>query len=151
MWNSLETSDAALAPIRAELHNSSLHGRGNIVALTGNYRLEFGGKVYGTYIIGGGGLYYRDASLSQTVGVGNSLTCTPAWLWWGFNCSSGSVTANQSLASTSSTVVGGNVGVGFTVRIPDSHYSFYVESRYHYAPIKGVHLQLMPITVGVRF
>ena len=151
MWNSMIPSDAALAPIRAQLQNNSIHGHGNLVTLTGNYRLKFEGRVYGAYFIGGGGLYYRNASLSQTIAVGDSVSCTPAWLWWGFSCTSGTVTANQNLRSSSSTVFGGNVGVGFTVRIPDSEYRFYVESRYHYAPTKGVHTQVMPISIGVRF
>ena len=151
MWNSLIPSDGALAPIRAQLQDNAIHGRVNLVALTGNYRLKFEGRVYGAYFIGGAGLYYRDASLSQTVAVGDSVTCTPAWLWWGFSCASGKVTENQSLIGSSSTVFGGNVGVGLTVRVPDSRYRFYIESRYHYAPTKGVHTQVMPISIGVRF
>ncbi len=151
MWNSLGPRDAALAPIRAALQDSSIHGHGNLVTLSGNYRLQFERRVFGTYFIGGGGLYYRDTSLSRLVTVGSSVTCTPAWLWWGFSCSSGSVTANQTLRSASSTVFGGNAGVGFTIRIPDSRYSFYVESRYHYAPTKGMPTRLLPVAVGVRF
>jgi hypothetical protein len=151
MWNSLPPSDHALAPIRAALQNPSINGHGNFVSVTGNYRLQFENRVYGIYFIGGGGLYYRNASLSQTVLVGNSVTCNPAWLWWGFSCSSGTVTANQSLASFGSTVLGGNAGVGITFRIPDSEYRFYIESRYHYAPTKGVHTQMIPIAIGVRF
>jgi hypothetical protein len=38
---------------------------------------------------------------------------------------------------------------GFTFKLPD-FYKFYVESRYHHAPSKGVHTQLVPISVGVR-
>lgn len=151
MWNSLIPSDAALAPIRAQLQYNSINGHGNLVTLTGNYRLNVEGKVYGVYFIGGGGLYYRNANLSQTIAVGNSVDCTAAWLWWGFSCTSGTVTANQSLTGFSSTVFGGNVGIGFTARIPDSGYSFYIESRYHYAPTKGLHTQVMPISIGVRF
>jgi hypothetical protein len=151
MWNSLGPNAAALAPIRAELQNGSIHGHGNFVTLTGNYRFKLEGRVYGTYFIGGGGLYYRDVNLSQSVSIGNSVTCNPAWLWWGFACSSGIVTANQSLASFSSMAFGGNAGVGFTARIPDSSYSFYIETRYYYAPTKGAHTELMPITIGVRF
>jgi hypothetical protein len=150
-WNSLPPNDHALAPIRAALQNPAINGHGNLVSVTGNYRLKFEGRVFGIYFIGGGGLYYRNATLSQTVSAGNSVTCNPAWLWWGFSCSSGTVTANQSLASFSSTVPGGNAGVGITFRIPDSEYRFYIESRYHYAPIKGVHTQIVPIAIGVRF
>jgi hypothetical protein len=113
--------------------------------------LQLEGKVFGTYLIAGGGMYYRDASLSQLVVVGESVSCTPAWLWWGFTCESGNVTSHQTLASSASTAPGGNVGIGFTVKIPDSQYKFYVESRFHYATNRGVATTIIPITVGVRF
>lgn len=151
MWNNLSPTSEALAPIREALQSNDIHGRGNLVALTANYRLGFEGKVYGTYLIAGAGMYYREASLSQHVEVGESVTCTPAWLWWGFTCESGSVTSHQTLASSSSKAPGGNVGIGFTVRIPDSGYKFYVESRFHYASNRGVPTKILPISVGVRF
>jgi hypothetical protein len=151
MWNTLYPTNQALAPIRAMAQYSNINAHGNLVALTANYRLQFEGKTYGTYLVVGGGMYYRQASLSQTVAAGESVTCSPAWLWWGFTCSSGVVTGNQSLASFSSIAPGGNIGIGFTVAIPDSGYRFYIESRYHYAANKGVATQLIPIAIGVRF
>jgi hypothetical protein len=151
MWNRLSPTNAALAPIRAALQNNDINGHGNLVALTANYRLGFEGKVFGTYLIAGGGMYYREASLSQRVVVGESVGCTPAWLWWGFTCESGTVSNHQTLASSSSTAPGGNVGIGFTVRIPDSEYRFYVESRFYYANNRGVPTKFLPISVGVRF
>ena len=151
MWNSLYPTSQALAPIRDGLGNHSINGHGNLVALTANYRLQFEGHKYGTYVIAGGGLYYRQASLSQSVTTGNSINCSPEWLWWGFSCSSGVVSGNQTVAGTSSGVGGGNVGIGLTVRLPDSKYKFYLETRYHYAPNKGVPTHVIPISVGVRF
>ena len=151
MWNGLSPTSEALAPIRAATQNNDLHGHGNLVALTANYRAQFERKVFGTYFIAGAGVYYRNASLSQLVAVGESVTCTPAWLWWGFTCNSGTVTSHQTLAGTSSTAPGANVGIGFTVRIPDSQYKFYIESRYHYAANRGVATHVLPISVGVRF
>lgn len=151
MWNRLSPTSAALAPLRAGLQNSDINGRGNLVALTANYRFGVEGKMLGTYLIAGGGMYYREASLSTHVVVGESVNCTPAWLWWGFACESGIVTSNQVLASSSSTAPGGNVGIGFTVQIPDSDYKFYVESRFHYATNRGVPTKVIPISIGVRF
>lgn len=151
MWNRLSPTSAALGPIRAALQNNDITGSGNLAALTANYRFGVEGKVFGTYLIAGGGMYYRAASLSRYVAVGESVSCTPAWLWWGFTCESGIVTSNQVLASSSSTAPGGNVGIGFTVRIPDSEYKFYVESRFHYATNRGVPTKAIPISVGVRF
>lgn len=83
MWNSLPPNDHALAPIRAALQGPAINGHGNLVSVTGNYRLKYESRVFGIYFIGGGGLYYRNSTLSQTVSVGNSVTCSPAWLWWG--------------------------------------------------------------------
>lgn len=151
MWNSLYPSNAALAPIRAALQDNSINGHGNLVAVTANYRLQFAGKVHGTYLMAGGGMYYRQASLSRSITVGESVTCNPAWLWWGFTCTSGNVTSNQTLASSSSTVLGGSVAIGYTVAISDSGYKFYVESRYDYAPNKHVATQFVPIAIGIRF
>lgn len=151
MWNRLSPTSAALAPIRRALQNDDINGRGNLVALTANYRFGIEGKMFGTYLIAGGGMYYREASLSTHVAVGESVNCNPAWLWWGFSCESGTVTSNQVLASSSSTAPGGNVGIGFTVRIPDSDYKFYIESRFHYATNRGVPTKAIPISIGVRF
>ena len=151
MWNRLSPTSEALAPIRAALQNNDINGHGNLAVLTANYRLQFEGRVFGTYLIAGGGVYYRQASLSQHVVVGDSVSCTPAWQWWGFTCQSGTVMSHQTLASSSSTAPGGNVGIGFTVRIPNSQYKFYVESRFHYATNRGLATRIIPFTIGVRF
>jgi len=80
MWNRLSATSEALAPIRTGLQNNDITGHGNLVVLTANYRLQFEGKVFGTYLIAGGGMYYCGAGLSQHVAVGDSVSCTPVWL-----------------------------------------------------------------------
>jgi hypothetical protein len=150
MWNALYTSDAALGPIRAALQDNSINGHSNLYAVTGNYRYQLQGKVFGAYLIGGGGWYYRTAGLSKQVTSGTSTTCTPSWLWWGFTCASGTVTANQTIGSKNSSAFGGNAGVGFTIKVADPSYRFYVEPRYHYAPT-NVSTQLLEVTVGIRY
>jgi len=151
-WNQLYATDRAMEPIRAATQNPAINGRGNLLTLTANYRIKFEGHALGIYFLGGGGMYYRDASLSQRVTTGiSSINCNQVWLWWGFTCSSGIVTQNQTLLHTSSVAPGGNVGIGITVRIPDFPYRFYVETRYHYATNRLVHTQLIPITVGLCF
>jgi Outer membrane protein beta-barrel domain len=151
-WNQLYASDRALEPIRVATENTAIKGHGNLFVLAANYRLQFEGRALGLYLLGGGGMYYRDASLSQQVATGrNTITCNQVWLWWGFTCSSGFVTQNQILAHTSSIAPGGSVGIGITIRVPDFPYRFYVETRYHYSANKIVHTQLIPITVGLRF
>ena len=151
MWNSLYPTSESLSPIQVALKDPTIKGHGNLVALTANYRLQFAGKIHGAYVMVGAGMYYRQASLSRPITTGESVTCNPAWLWWGFTCSSGTVTSNQTLAGSSSTVMGGSVAIGYTVAIPDSSYRFYVESRYDYAPNKSVSTQLIPISIGIRF
>jgi opacity protein-like surface antigen len=151
MWNDLQPTGGALNQIRAATNNPNLNGHGNFVGLMANYRLRFEGKTFGAYLIAGGGGFYRNVSLSQLVTLGNSVTCSPEWLWWGFSCSSGVVTSNQTVASASSTAPGADGGVGFTVKLPDSRYKFYIEARYYYSPNKSVSTQLLPISAGIRF
>lgn len=151
MWNDLRPTNQALAPIRMALNVPNLSGNGNFVGLMANYRRKLQGRVFGTYLIAGGGIFYRNVSLSQPVTVGKSETCDPAWLWWGFTCSTGAVTGNQTVGSSSSTAPGADVGIGFTVRLPDTEYKFYMEARYYYSYNKYVSTQLLPINIGLRF
>jgi hypothetical protein len=151
MWNDLALTNGALAPFRAAFQNPSLHAGANLLAFTGNYRFELRGAVRGLYLIGGGGYYFRNSHLSQKVTTGSSITCTPTWLWFGFACESGSVTANQTIGSSSSHSLGVNGGFGFTARVGAAPYRIYVESRYHYAPGRGVSTQLVALTIGIRY
>ena len=151
MWNRLYATDRALQPLRQATGSSDLDGNSNLYVVTGNYRYEWRGKVFGAYLIGGAGLYYRTTNPSNLIVTGNGIACSPEWMWWGFSCSSGLVTPNQSLASVGSNAFGGNGGAGFTVRVGEEPWRMYVESRYHYAPNKNVNTQLVTITVGIRY
>jgi Outer membrane protein beta-barrel domain len=151
MWNHLFVNGNALAPIRAALQNPTLGGKGELFSLTGNYRFELRGQTLGTYFIAGGGLYHRDASLSQKVTTGNNITCEPTWEWWGFSCTSGTVGSNQTLRSTSSSALGVNGGIGFTARTGEAPYRVYIETRYHFAPTKSINTQLVVLTIGIRY
>jgi hypothetical protein len=151
MWNHLFVDSSALNQIRQATGNPNINSSSNVFAFTGNYRFELRGRARGTYLIGGGGWYYRNAHLSQQITTGNTTTCTPVWLWWGFSCQSGTVTANQTLAKSASNSLGINGGIGFTARVSDAPYRVYVESRYHYAPTRGISTQLATITIGIRY
>lgn len=151
MWNRLFATDAALDPLRSALQSQDLSGSSDLIALTGNYRFELRGRTFGTYFIGGGGWYYRSQNLSKQVTSGTSTTCSPTWLWWGFSCVSGMVTANQTIGGSSSSAFGGNGGIGFTARVGEAPYRVYVESRYHYAPTKNISTQLVSVSVGIRY
>jgi hypothetical protein len=151
MWNWLYPTKESLAPLRTALESTDLKGHSNQFALTANYRFEMRGRRLGVYLIGGGGLYYRNASLSRAVTVPPGTACTPAWFWWGFSCSSGIVVVNQVHSSFSSAVPGGNAGAGFTIQLHESRYRLYFEARYHYAPSSPFTTRMIPITTGIRF
>jgi hypothetical protein len=151
MWDHLFVDSSALNQIRQAVGNSNINSSSNVFAFTGNYRFELRGKAVGTYLIGGAGWYYRNAHLSQKVTSGEMITCTPVWLWWGFSCQSGTVIANQTVAGSASNSLGINGGIGFTARVGEAPYRIYVESRYHYAPTRGISTQLAIITVGIRY
>lgn len=151
LWNRIYPSNSALAPLRAALDSRDLNGHSNLYAITANYRFELRGRTAGVYFIGGGGFYYRSTSLSRSVVTGTTTTCTRVWLFWGFSCSSGVVSSDQTLASTSSGAFGANGGIGITFKVAEPRYRFYIEARYHYAPTTPVSTQLIPITFGIRF
>jgi hypothetical protein len=151
MWNRLSPVNGALLPIRVAAQDNSISGHSNLFALTGNYRYQLQGKVFGAYFIGGGGWYYRTVGFSKQVTSGTGTVCVPPWVWWGFTCVSGIVVANQTVASSNSGAFGGNAGIGFTVKVADPSYRLYVEPRYHYAPTGNVNTQLIAITVGIRY
>ena len=151
MWNSLYPTNEALRPFRLALHTHDVSAHSNLLSWTANYRYELRGKALGAYFIGGGGLYYRTSHITKEVVTGGNITCTPVWLWWGFSCSSGTVDADQTLASSSSGVFGMNGGIGFTVKVGEPRYRMYIESRYHYAPHKPIKTEIIPITIGIRF
>lgn len=151
MWSVLYPSDSSLEPIRVASNDNSITGHINLYALTGNYRFELQGKRLGAYFISGGGWYYRTQGFKKPASSGTNTTCTPAWVSWGFSCASGIVIPNQVRGSYESSVFGGNVGAGFTIKVADPSYRFYIEPRYHYAPTKNVTTRLMVITLGIRY
>jgi hypothetical protein len=151
MWNRVYPSGGALQPLQTVLQSKDLNGNTDLYALTGNYRLELRGRLLGTYLIGGGGWYFRNTRLSKEVRSGTVIACTPAWLWWGYTCTSGTVNANQSRVISSSNALGANGGIGFTARVGEAPYRFYAEARYHYAPTKNISTQFIAVTFGIRY
>jgi len=150
MWNWLYSTSGALEPVRAAAQSQDISGHGNLFVLTADYRYEVRGSVFGTYFIGGGGFYHRTAEISTQLPAG--ITCVnPLSTWWGYNCSPGTTTNGHTLASTGSSAPGVNGGIGFTIRVGEAPYRFYVESRYHYAPTKNINTQLISVTIGFRY
>lgn len=151
LWNRVYALDGALQPLRTALQSSDLSGNSDLFTVTGNYRFELRGRSLGTYIIGGGGWYFRTTNLSKEVTVGAGTSCTTAWLWWGFTCASGAVTAGQTRGSSNSSALGANAGVGLTTRAGEAPYRVYTEARYHYAPTQNINTQFITVTLGIRY
>lgn len=151
MWNKFYTTNGGLTPLRTIAQAAGLDGSADLFALTGNYRFELRGDTGGVYFIGGGGAYFRHTSLSKQVTSTTGIVCDPAWLWWGFTCTAGTVTSNETITSKTITAMGANGGIGLTHRVGEPPYRVYVESRYHYVPHKGINSQFVTVTFGVRF
>lgn len=152
LWNRMYANSGTLQAIQAAaLPIGNLDGSTDIYSLTANYRFELRGDLFGAYLIGGGGWYLRHTNLSETVTVGAATVCSPTWLWWGFTCSAGTVTAGQTLTSSTSNVLGGNAGGGVTFRVGAAPYRLYAEARYHYAPTANISTQFVTVALGVRY
>jgi hypothetical protein len=149
-WNYLYASSSALQSLRQLLQTPDVSGHGKLFTVTANYRFELRGQLLGTYFIAGTGLYHRSAEISKAIPVGT--TCVNLLVtWWGYSCTPGVAITNLTLANSYSNALGVNGGIGFTVRVGEAPYRFYIETRYHYAPSKGVNTQLATVTVGFRY
>jgi Outer membrane protein beta-barrel domain len=151
MWNWLYPTDQTLRPIQVALNTNKVSGHGNLFAFTGAYKFELRGRSLGTYVIVGGGWYYRTASLSRSLPAGTMIECTPVFLWWGFDCSSGAVVGDLTEIHSNASSAGVNGGVGFTFRVGEAPYRMYVETRYHYAPTKDIKTELITVNWGIRY
>ena len=121
----------------------------NLIALTANFRhsRDFGPKL-GWYVTVGGGWYYRHTSISQQANV--PVVCTPVYTWWGYPCSGGYV-VTLAEASSGASAPGADGGLGLTLRLSDSRWRFYIESRYAYAASHIVTTQIAPVTFGIAY
>lgn len=153
MWNRMYANDAAIQTIVAAVPQptGTINGSVNVFSVTANYRFELRGRLLGAYVIGGAGWYLRNTDLSQSITIGTTTVCTPAWLWWGLVCTPGTVTNTQTLAGSNSNVLGGNAGGGVTFRVGNAPYRLYGEARYHYAPTEGIRTQFVTVAMGIRY
>jgi opacity protein-like surface antigen len=114
------------------------------------------GNVFGFYLIGGGGLYYRYAHVTRVTGTTIAPYCDP-WLYY---CSAVPVSAQSIIGSRSSWDWGLDAGAGVTFAIAPP-LKLYVEARYHYVwgpsftdstgNKRSADSQFLPIILGVRF
>ena len=144
-WTGLP-SNIVLHPVNAPF------GTINLYTLTANYRRQvqrIGHSPFGLYAIVGGGWYYRHTSVDKNYVVGPTQPCLPIYTWWGYGCEDNIVT--QTIASKGASAGGVNGGVGFTIRLGDSGWKFYTESRYNYAFTARVPTTFVPVTFGFRY
>jgi hypothetical protein len=145
MWNGLPPNTIIHIP-------DAPFGSMNLYSIITNYRFhvdKLGHTPFGVYAIAGGGWYYRFASVDKTFAVLPGTPCLPIYAWWGFGCEASTVT--ETLASKGNSTGGVDAGVGFTVRLSDTGWKFYVESRYNYAWTNVIPTTFVPVTFGFRF
>jgi len=146
-WNGLPPNNI-LHPVNAPFGNVNLY------SITTNYRFslnKLGGSPFGLYAIAGGGWYYRYASVDKNFFVPPSTVCQPIYFWWGFGCDTSGFVVTETIAAKGNSAGGVNGGVGLTVRISDSGWKFYVESRYNHAFNNRIPTVFVPVTFGFRF
>ena len=148
LWSGLPPDITNLHPV------NSPSGNMNIYSLTVNWRHHIdsvGHSPFGVYTIMGGGWYYRYATIDKNYTVLPGTACAPIYTWWGYACDPSGYVYSQTVASRGTSAGGMNAGVGFTMRISDSGWKFYTESRYHYAFSDRIATTFIPVTFGIRF
>lgn len=146
MWSGLPPSLFTLQPVTAPFGNVNLYSG------TAVYRYKIDrvrGSIFGVYAVAGGGWYYRKTSVDKNYIVPPSTVCQPIYTWWGYGCADTGYVYTATVASKGVSAGGLNGGVGFTIRLSNSGWKFYVESRYHYA-FSNIPSTLVPVTFGLR-
>jgi len=146
---------SGLPPSLSVLHPiSAPSGKMSLYSLGANYRYHIDsirGSLFGAYIIGGGGWYYRHASVDKNYVVPPQTVCQPIYYWWGYGCDAGGYVYSATVAYKGTSAGGLNVGSGFTIRLADSPWKFYTEARYTYAWNSFIPTKLIPVTFGFRY
>jgi hypothetical protein len=143
-WDGLPPSVGAIAQLNGISKGVNLYN------ITADYKYRSGfGNTFGYYVIAGGGWYYRHASISKSTFIPTGTVCLPIYDWYGYTCSDGFVNTVGVTTGTSS--FGANGGVGLTIRIKDTPWKFFVESRYNYAASRGIATQVAPVTFGFEY
>jgi hypothetical protein len=168
MWNGLSPGiTLAVAPVEVNgmvFHPMNVPNSGsiNVFSLTGEYRFHIDGiahSAFGIYLIGGGGWYYRHTDINKNVtpsgkavfSVPPFTVCQPIYEWWGFACDSRGFVFPFTIVSHGNSAGGVNAGAGFSIRLDDEGWKFFVESRYNYAWSNFIPTTFVPVTFGLRF
>jgi opacity protein-like surface antigen len=105
-------------------------------------------KVWGGYILAGGGFFHRSGKLDSSTAIPGSA-CNAFFTWWG-NCFNSSLPVSDHFLSTSQNEFGENFGGGVTRKIR-GNVEIYGEFRYLHGKHSGITTDLRPITIGVRW
>jgi hypothetical protein len=144
MWAGLPPSIGA----RAQLLGGSASV--NVLSITADYKYSGNfSKTFGYYAIVGGGWFYRHSSVSKSTFNGTPTVCQPIWSWYGFTCSDGFVDTREVAFGTSS--FGGNGGIGLTLKVKETGWKFFIESRYIYAPTRAIATTVVPVIFGLMY
>jgi len=145
---------SGLSPETSLAHPSTLPtGSVNVYAITGNYQYSIDSicaSPLGVYVTVGGGWYDRHASTHNNYTVPPATACQPIYNWWGYACDASGFVFPV-VVTHGSSAGGVNGGVGFTIKVRDTGWKFFAESRYHYAWTRTYPTTLIPISIGFRF
>ena len=145
--------------IQGEFQWSAFSGEPNIPNRTLNYSIlsanyryhvdSISGSAFGIYVIGGGGWYQRHISNYTGQPLPPFTSCQTIYTWIGYSCDGAyaSTTVDNHRTNTG----GINGGVGVTLRVRDSSWAVFAESRFHYAWTPLIRTTYIPLTLGVRF
>jgi hypothetical protein len=101
----------------------------------------------GFYVSGGVGVYWLDATLTQTGLVYYPPICDPWYWWW---CYPGGVGPGSFVVGDESTTeFGWNVGLGYDFPAGDG--TLFIEAKYQYITTDSDDLYYIPVTIGFRW
>lgn len=105
-------------------------------------------KLWGGYIVAGGGYFRRTGKLASSTAIPGSA-CNPFFNWWG-NCFNSSLPLYRGFLSADQNEYGESFGGGVTRKV-STNIDIYAEFRYLHGSHGGITTDLRPITVGVRW
>jgi hypothetical protein len=105
-------------------------------------------KNKGLYVLGGVGMYYVDAVLTDEGIVYYPPVCDP-WYWW---CYPGGVGPGTFVTDHESSVeFGWNGGIGFSFEVGMEGAQVYLEARYQSIEMEHRTSDFLPLTIGYRW
>jgi hypothetical protein len=141
MVNQMDVSSSVLRQLNVP------GGTGTIWSLTANPMIRFNpnGR-FGGYLIGGGGWYTRTVEFTRPT----TAAVTFFDPWFGIFGTT-FIPVNQVIGSITRRAGGWNAGGGLTFAIGTTGAKIYTEARYHWADTDNRPIQIIPVTIGLRW